>query len=48
MLFGWMLRRLLYGSSLVLKSALKTSMMPSKFCKLTMLLIVHVAWTPLA
>ena len=40
-----MLKRLLGGCCLVLKTALKTSVVPSRFCKQTMLLIALVAWT---
>ena len=46
-LFGWMLRRRLGVGGWVLKTALKTSVVPSRFCKLTTLLIALVAWTHL-
>ena len=41
-----MLRRRLSGGSLVLKTTLKPSMMSSRFCKATTLLIAQVVWTP--
>ena len=48
LLFGWMRRRRLGGSSFVfkLKMTLKTGVVPSRFCKSTTLLIAQVAWTP--
>ena len=46
-LFGCLLRRRLSGVGLVfkLKATLKTSAVPSRFCKSTTLLISQVAWT---
>ena len=44
-LLGWMLRKRLGGGGLVLKTTLKTSVVPSRFCKSATLLVTLVAWT---
>ena len=46
-LFGWMLRRRLSGGCLILRATLKTSLVQSRFCKSTTMLIAVVAWTHL-
>ena len=44
-LFDWTRRRRA-GGGLVSKTTLKTSVVPSRFCKSTTLLIAQVSWTP--
>ena len=41
-----MQRRQLDGGGLLLKTTLKTSVVPSRFCKSTTLLIAQATWTP--